>query len=424
MITPMLTDFYELTMLQSALEDDTANKPAVFELFTRRLPKGRQYGVVAGTERAIKAIQEFRFTTEHIAWFKENTELTGHTLDYLKNYRFTGTVTGLREGDLYFPNSPILTVEGTFGDSVLLETLLLSIFNYDSAVASSASRMVQAAQQKDYNIPLIEMGSRRTNELAAPAAARATYLTGFTATSNTAAGFMYNVPVTGTSAHAYTLAHDSEITAFNHQIAALGESTTLLVDTYNIEQGIQNALTAGGKQLGGVRIDSGDLYEETLQARKQLDAAGNTDSKIILSSDIDEYVIQELIERDTPVDGLGIGTRVVTGSGHPTAGMVYKLVSIESNGVMKPVAKNATGKASVGGKKRTYRCYDTRTEYITVDTEDTTPTDTVTFIEQGETVFCPSLEDSRTFHQEIMRKLSRKDRSIQYGNPILTPQYN
>lgn len=420
MITPMLTDFYELTMLQSALEDRTADKPAVFELFTRKLPKGRRYGVVAGTERAIKAIQDFRYTPEHISWLQENTELTENTLEYLANYRFTGTVTGLREGDIYFPNTPILTVEGTFGECVLLETLLLSIFNYDSAVASAASRMVQAAQQKDYNIPLIEMGSRRTNELSAPAAARATYITGFTATSNTAAGFLYNVPVTGTSAHAYTLAHNDEITAFKHQIDALGQNTTLLVDTYNIEQGINNALTAGGQQLGGIRIDSGDLYEETLQAREQLDAAGNTKTNIILSSDIDEYMIQELIERNTPVDGLGVGTRVVTGSGHPTAGMVYKLVEIEKEGVMTPVAKKSENKASFGGKKTVYRNPKQQIEYIILG-NGIAPAEmtkrTVTFIEQGHTVYLPTLEETRAFHTRVMSVLAPEQKSIIAGNP-------
>lgn len=420
MITPMLTDFYELTMLQSALEDGTADKPAVFELFTRKLPTGRRYGVIAGTERAIKSIQDFRYTTQHISWLREHTELKENTLEYLANYRFTGTVTGLREGDLYFPNTPILTVEGTFGECVLLETLLLSIFNYDSAVASSASRMVQAAQQKDYNIPLIEMGSRRTNELSAPAAARAAYLAGFTATSNTAAGFLYNIPVTGTSAHAYTLAHSDETIAFKYQINALGNNTTLLVDTYDIEQGINNALTAGGQQLGGIRIDSGDLYEETLQARQQLDAAGNTETKIILSSDIDEFVIQELIERNTPVDGLGVGTRVVTGSGHPTAGMVYKLVEIEKEGVMTPVAKKSDNKASLGGKKTVYRNPKQQIEYIVLGTgvpSAEMKKRTVTFIDTGHVVYLPTLEETRSFHTRVMSVLAPEQKSIIAGSP-------
>lgn len=418
------TDFYEFTMLQSALVDGTAHKPATFELFGRKLPKGRRYGVVAGTQRAISAIENFSFTEEQVSWLRANTALNEQTLSYLENFSFTGRVTGLREGDLYFPYDPVLSVESTFGECVLLETVLLSIFNHDSAVASAASRMVQAAR----GVPIIEMGSRRTNEKAAPAAARAAYLTGFTATSNIAAAYDYGVPITGTSAHAFTLAHKEEQTAFRNQVEALGESTTLLVDTYDIAEGIDNAIAAAGEKLGGVRIDSGDLYEETLKARKQLDAAGNTETKIVLSSDIDEFVIQELGERNIPVDGIGAGTKVVTGSGHPTAGMVYKLVEIDG----RSVSKRSENKISVGGTKKVYRdSANTFTDYIVVNGHDVSDDVRIlesgiitrTFIKSGEVVFNPDLEESREFHASVMGELSETMKSVQAGEVAFRTEY-
>lgn len=354
--TAFLTDKYEFTMLQAAIESGQAFKRATFELFARKLPEGRRYGVVGGMGRALEAVRDFRFTEEQVAFLEKDPHIHQGTIDYLRNYRFTGRIMGYREGDLYFPNSPILTVEGFFGDAVILETVLLSILNHDSAVMSAASRMVVAAR----GLPLIEMGSRRTHEDAAVDSARAAYIAGFAASSNMEAGLVHGIPTTGTSAHAFTLAFGDEKDAFRAQVRALGVDTTLLVDTYDIPQGIRNAVEVAGPGLGGIRIDSGDLHEETVNARALLDELGAVDTRIILSSDIDEYTIAELLDRGTPVDGVGAGTRVVTGSGHPTASMVFKLVEREGEGgEMVPVAKNAPGKKSVGGLKMAYRTYDT-----------------------------------------------------------------
>jgi nicotinate phosphoribosyltransferase len=224
---------------------------------------------------------------------------------------------------------------------VVLETLVLSILNHDAAVAAAAARMVTAAAGR----PLVEMGSRRTHEEAAVAAARATYLAGFAATSNLEAGRRYGVPTAGTAAHAYVLLHDDELTAFRGQVAALGAKTTLLVDTYDIRAGIEHAIQAAGPELGAIRIDSGDLGELARQAREQLDSLGATGTRIVLSGDLDEYAIAAL--RAEPVDTYGVGTSVVTGSGAPTAGLVYKLVEVDG----RPVAKRSTSKESRGGAK-------------------------------------------------------------------------
>src|SRR5918998_2452454 len=343
--TSLFTDHYELTMVAAALSDGTADRRCTFEVFARRLPDGRRYGVVAGTGRLLEAIGRFRFGEPELD--RLSGVLGGPMIEWLADYRFTGDVAVYPEGELFFPGSPILSVSGTFADAVVLETLALSVLNHDCAVAAAAARMVTAAAGR----PLIEMGSRRTHEEAAVASARATYLAGFTATSNLEAGRRYGIPTAGTAAHAYVLLHDDELAAFRGQVGCLGTKTTLLVDTYDIRQGIENAIAAAGPELGGVRIDSGDLGVLAQQARDQLDGLGATGTRIVLSGDLDEYAIAAL--RAEPVDAYGVGTSVVTGSGAPTAGMVYKLVEVDG----RPVAKRSASKESRGGRKSAVRRY-------------------------------------------------------------------
>ena len=338
-------------MLAAALRDGTAGRRATFELFARRLPDGRRYGVVAGTGRLLEALGDFVFDESAVAAVAGF--LDSATVDYLRDFRFGGDIDGYAEGELYFPGSPVLSVTGTFAECVLLETLALSMLNHDSAVASAAARMVSAADGR----PLIEMGSRRTHEEAAVAAARAAYIAGFTGTSNLAAAHRYGVPALGTSAHAFTMLHANadgttdewEQAAFRAQVAALGVSTTLLVDTYDVQRGVANAIAAAGTELGAVRIDSGDLGVLAQQVRHQLDALGATGTKIVVSGDMDEHAIAAL--RADPVDSFGVGTSVVTGSGAPTAGMVYKLVEVD--GI--PVEKRSSHKQSHGGRKAATR---------------------------------------------------------------------
>ena len=324
--TALLTDHYELTMLQAALRSGAASRRAVFEVFARHLPHGRRYGVVAGTGRLLDALERFRFGPDELSFLRENQIVDPATLQYLSSYRFSGNIWGYAEGDVYFPGSPILVVEGTFAESVLLETVALSILNHDCAVASAASRMVTAAGGPGpTGRPLIEMGSRRTHEGAAVAAARAAYIAGFASTSNLEARFAYGVPSSGTSAHAFTLVHDSEREAFAAQLSSLGSGTTLLVDTYSVEQAVRAAVAEAGPSLGAVRIDSGDLPALAVSVRALLDSLGATGTRIILTGDLDEYSIAGLAV--APVDGYGVGTSLVTGSGAPTAALVYKLVA-------------------------------------------------------------------------------------------------
>ena len=315
--TSFLTDMYELTMLDAALKDGTAHRRCTFELFGRRLPATRRFGVVAGTGRILEALERFEFDGEQIEWLSSRGIISEEAASFLATWRFTGDMWGYAEGECYFPGSPLLTVEGSFADCTLLETLLLSILNHDCAVASAASRMTIAAHGR----PCMDMGARRAHERAA--------------------------------AHAFTLLHDSERDAFDSQVASLGAGTTLLVDTYDIAQGVVNAVEAAraaGGELGAVRLDSGDLVAQAFKVRGQLDAMGATSTKITVTSDLDEYAIAAL--GAAPVDSYGVGTRLVTGSGVPTAALVYKVVSREdASGAIVPVAKKSESKSTVGGRK-------------------------------------------------------------------------
>ena len=406
----LLTDRYELTMLSSWLADGEqgmASRPAVFECFARRLPPGRRFGVLAGLGRLLPMITAFRFDADEIDWLLEVGAITPQCADFLADFRFRGDVEAYREGELYFPNSPVLTVSGTLAECVVLETLVLSVLNHDSAIASAAARMVSAAEGR----PLIEMGSRRTHERAAIADARSAYIAGFASTSNLASGRLYGVPTAGTAAHAFTLSYAEELEAFVAQVRALGPGTTLLVDTFDIEQGIRTAIEVAGPDLGAIRIDSGDLAVESRRARALLDSLGATKTRITVTSDLDEYVIAALA--DAPIDGFGVGTRLVTGSGHPTASMVYKLVAVGQEGAdgLRSVAKKASGKVSVGGRKVAYRrlladgrAADERILLRPHGLSDVSEVNgrrlTVSVIEQGEVVHAPSLQEIREFHAE------------------------
>jgi nicotinate phosphoribosyltransferase len=422
----LLTDHYELTMLQGALRSGAAERRSVFEVFTRRLPEGRRYGVVAGTGRVIEEVGEFRFTAEQLEFLERAAVVDRATLDWLAGYRFRGSISGYREGECYFPGSPILTVEGGFAECVLLETLVLSILNHDSAIAAAASRMVSAANGR----PCIEMGSRRTHEEAAVASARAAYLAGFASTSNLEAGFRHGVPTVGTAAHAFTLVHDSEREAFQTQVATLGKGTTLLVDTYDVAEAVRLAVEVAGSDLGAVRLDSGDLLWMAHRVRKQLDDLGARETKIVVTSDLDEYAIAALAA--APVDAYGVGTQLVTGSGAPTSSMVYKLVaraqSADPKAPLLPVAKRSTGKPSLGGRKWAYR----RIEEDGVATEEVVATRPdpslgrpliTPLIVDGEVVERQNLAEGRRLHQDSLAQLPLSATQLSRGDAVIPTVY-
>jgi nicotinate phosphoribosyltransferase len=443
--TALLTDHYELTMLQAALHSGAAHRRAVFEVFARHLPHGRRYGVVAGTGRLLDALERFRCGPEELSFLQDSRIVDETTLRYLASYRFSGNVWGYAEGDVYFPGSPILVVEGTFAEAVILETVVLSILNHDCAIASAASRMVTAAGGR----PLIEMGSRRTHEKAAVAAARAAYLAGFTSTSNLRARFEYGVPSSGTSAHSFTLVHDSEQHAFASQLSSLGTGTTLLVDTYDVQRAVRTAVEVAGPSLGAVRIDSGDLPALAASVRSLLDSLGATSTRIILTGDLDEYSIAGLAV--APVDGYGVGTSLVTGSGAPTAALVYKLVARSDTplpdvtatagsagssavagsagadaGELRPVAKRSVGKPGRGGRKWAVRHRtdggEALAERISLVPPDPGPTDRVLLrelVREGKIVGREPLSAARDRHRAVLAELPAYALQLSRGYPAI-----
>ena len=417
----LLTDRYELTMLDAALHDGTAHRPSVFEVFARRLPAGRRYGVVAGIDRVVTSLQDFRFDDDVLRWIETERIVRPETLRWLEEFRFGGDIHAYREGEVHVDGSPVMTVVATFGEALLIETLVLSILNHDGAIAAAAARMVGAARGRR----LLEFGSRRTHEEAAVAAARAAYVVGFDATSNLEAGRRYGIPTAGTTGHAFVLVHDDEPSAFASQVAVAGPGTSLLVDTYDSVSGITNALGAAGTELGSIRIDSGDLVTGVRAARAQLDAAGATDTRIVVSGDLDEYAIERLA--DSPVDAYGVGTSLVTGSGAPTAGFVYKLVARASvpGGTLEPVAKGGGVKATVGSWKVASRGLDggRAARELLRPAGDPRPADSralqVPVVTSGEPVQLGGLHEARAHHRAAMSELGEDALQLDPAGPCI-----
>ncbi len=424
--TALLTDHYELTMLQASLHSGAAHRRSVFEMFGRRLSGGRRYGVVAGVGRLMDALADFRFDEAELADLAARRLVDQITLDYLRDYRFTGDMWGYLEGEVYFPGSPLLIVEGTFAEAVLLETLVLSIYNHDCAIASAASRMVTAAGGR----PLIEMGSRRTHEWSAVAAARAAYICGFGTTSNLEAGRRHGIPTAGTSAHSFTLLHDTEQEAFAAQVQALGKDTTLLVDTYDVTKAVQTAVRIAGPELGAVRLDSGDLVAQAHEVRALLDSLGNTRTRIVVTSDLDEFAIAALAA--APVDAYGVGTSLVVGSGVPTAGLVYKLVArAGGDGSLVHVAKASKDKHSVGGRKYALRRVnpsgDAEAEILGIgerpENDGNDRELLVQLVKDGAPIAGGSVDAARAHHKRALAELPAGAKRLSRGEPVIPTTY-
>ena len=346
MTSSLFTDHYEFTMAWAALAEGRADQPCAFSAFARHLPGQAPFGVVAGVDKALEAIDAFRFSVDDLVTLA--TIVDDATVERLREYRFPGTIEVIDDGELYFPDEPVLTVMAGFADAIVVETLILAHLNGACGVATAAARMRTAAGTRG----LSEQGSRRVDPHAAVEAARAAWIAGFDSSSNLAARARYGVPTTGTAAHSWTLLHvDDEQAAFEAQLRTLGRGTTLLVDTFDIVGGIDRAMAAarsvcGAAGPGAVRIDSGDLWTQSHAARRQLDAGGATDTRIMASGEIDEREIRRLT--DAPVDGFGVGTNVV---GAPSPGFVYKLVATDPGDGWTSVAKTSPGKEMTGGRR-------------------------------------------------------------------------
>lgn len=357
-------------MLRSYAEQGR-NETAVFDLFVRKLPEGRNYLIAAGLEETIRYLEGLRFTDNDLAYLRSLDEFDDAFLSYLSDFRFTGDVYAIREGTPVFPNEPLLEVIAPLPEAQLVETFLLNQVQFQTLAASKARRVVTAADGRN----VVDFGMRRIHGLdAAQKAARAFYIAGLTATSNVAAGRAFDLPVMGTMAHSYIETFDREIDAFRTFLETYPESV-LLVDTYDTIAGVQNVIQLAeemGEEFGvrGIRLDSGDLAGLARKTRSMLDEAGLSDVQIFASGSLDEYKIQDMVSAGAPIDGFGVGTRLGVSEDAPSLDCVYKLVSYAGKGRMKL----SSAKRTLPGRKQVYRVFDggvAKRDVITLADEST-----------------------------------------------------
>ncbi|MBM7588275.1 nicotinate phosphoribosyltransferase [Bacillus pakistanensis] len=421
------TDLYQINMTKAYWDDGIHNRKAVFDLFFRKLPFGNGYAVFAGLERVIELIQNFRFSESDLAYLREEVGYEEEFLQYLKDLRFTGKVRSMMEGELAFGNVPLLRVEAPLAEAQLLETALLNVINYQTLIATKATRIKQIVEDE----VVMEFGSRRAHEMdAAIWGTRSAYIGGFDATSNVRAGKLFGIPVSGTHAHSMVQAYRDEYLAFK-KYAESHKDCVFLVDTYDtLKSGVPAAIKVA-KEFGdrinfkGIRLDSGDMAYLSKKARIMLDEAGFKDTKIIASNDLDEHTILNLKAQGAKIDVWGIGTKLITGYDQPALGAVYKLVSIEDDqGELVDTIKISSNaeKVSTPGLKRVYRIINTvnhksEGDYIALEDENPQAEERLkmfhpvhTFISKFVTNF-----EARELHKDIF-----KDGELVYSTPDLS----
>ena len=356
-ISPLLTDLYELNMIQAYL-DRGEQSEAVFEFFVRRLPPRRGFLLAAGLDDALDYLETLKFSEADIDWLKSTGRFRDNLLDYLKDFHFTGDVSAIPEGSVCFANEPLIRITAPLPQAQLVETRLINILHYQTLIASKAARMVLAAPGKI----LSDFGLRTAHGAEAGLySARASYLAGFAGAANVLAGEKYGVPIVGTMAHSFVQVHDDEMTAFEDFARARPDGVILLIDTYDTEQGARKAvelaprLKKDGISIRGVRIDSGDLTENARKVRTILDAGGLKDTIILASGGITEDVLQSMMKAGAPIDGFGIGVNLAASVDVPALDCAYKLQEYAG----KPKRKLSEGKATWPGRKQIWRAYGT-----------------------------------------------------------------
>ncbi|MCG3089803.1 nicotinate phosphoribosyltransferase [Sporosarcina cyprini] len=420
------TDLYQINMTESYWADGIHERKAVFEIYFRHLPFGNGYAIFAGLERILDYLKEFHFSESDIAYLRDEVGYREDFLDYLKDVRFTGDVYSMVEGELVFANEPIVRVEATLAEAQLVETALLNIVNFQTLIATKASRIKQVVKDE----VVMEFGSRRAHEMdAAVWGARAAFIGGVEATSNVRAGKRFGIPVAGTHAHSLVQAYKSEYEAF-HSYAKRHKDCIFLVDTYNtLKIGVPTAIQVA-KELGdqinflGIRLDSGDIAFLSKEARRMLDEAGFPNAKVVVSNDLDEYTILNLKAQGARVDVWGIGTKLITAYDQPALGAVYKMVSIENEqGEMEDTIKISSNaeKVTTPGLKKLYRIIDKENgkaqgDYITMYDEEPASEERIkmfhpvhTFISKFVTNF-----EAVNLHTKVMEK-----GNVIYTNPTL-----
>jgi nicotinate phosphoribosyltransferase len=346
------TDLYELTMAAGYFQHKF-DATATFELFVRHLPRNRNYFVAAGLEQALDYLENVQFSPEEVGYLRALPVFRNvHSgfFDYLTSFRFSGDVWAMPEGTVFFPGEPLLRLTAPIAEAQLLETSLLSILHFQTLIASKAARVTSAAAGR----PVVEFGSRRAHGIQAGVlAARAAFIAGCTGTSNTYAGYCFGIPVYGTQAHSWIMAHEDETKAFNDFLDVFPEAA-LLVDTYDVREAIEKIIALGRKP-NSVRLDSGDILAESRWTRKRLDEAGWRDVQIFVSGDLDENRIEALLEAGAPIDAFGVGTALSTSADGPHIGVIYKLVEVQHDHLARVTAKFSAEKKTYPGKKQVFR---------------------------------------------------------------------
>ena len=370
-VSGLLTDLYELTMAAGYVQN-RFDARATFELFVRNLPRRRNYLVAAGLEQALSFLENVRFSSDDISYLRSLPffrNVHSDFFDYLSKFRFAGDVWALPEGTIFFPGEPLLRVTAPIADAQLVETSLLSILHFQTLIASKAARVTTAAAGR----PVVEFGSRRAHGVEAGIlAARAAYVGGCEGTSNTFAGRRFGIPVYGTQAHSWIMAHEDEAEAFRDFLDVFPEQSTLLVDTYDVHAAIEKIIALGRKPAG-VRLDSGDVLADSLWARKRLDRAGWNDVQIFASGELDEDRIETLVRGGARLDAFGVGTALSTSADSPNVGVIYKLVEVEVGDSVRNAAKFSQEKITYPGRKQVFRFAEEDGEFsrdvIGLDTE-------------------------------------------------------
>ena len=437
----LVIDLYELTM-SAGYFSNNYNHYSTFELFIREMPRNRSYLVNAGLDQAIEYLLNLNFTANDIDYLrslKVFQQVNSKFWEYLEDFRFSGDVWGIPEGQIVFPGEPLLRVSAPIIEAQIVETFLLASYNFQTLIASKAARVVQAAQLDGKKRGVMEFGSRRAHgPQASVLVARASYIAGCIGSSNVLAGQRFKIPVFGTAAHSWTMAFPSEIEAFKSYYQVFPESTILLIDTYNIDNGARNAVKTG-RGIRGVRIDSGDLAVESSKVRKILDDAGMKDVTIVVSGDLNENKIRKLVEAGAPIDSFGVGTQLATSEDAPSLGGIYKLVEQEIDGKTRYRAKFSLNKATYPGKKQVYRLLDDSGNFIKdiIGLENDQISEKhielqKPIIKKGKLIYhSPSMEEIRNFFQNNFKSLDRKftsfDRPQTYPvtySPNLTALFN
>jgi nicotinate phosphoribosyltransferase len=414
----LLTDLYQLTMLQAYLDRGMAGT-AVFEFFVRKLPPRRNFLIAAGLEQALEFLAQLHFTRQEIDWLRRTGRFHAHFLDSLETLRFTGDVYAMPEGTVFFAEEPILRVVAPIREAQLVESRLINLLHFQTLIASKAARTVLAAPDR----LLVDFGLRRAHAAEAGLfAARAAYLAGFSGSATVLAGMRYGVPLYGTMAHSFVQAHATEEEAFAHFARSHPHNNTLLIDTYDTEAAarklipLAHELAKDSIKIGAVRLDSGDLGAHARHVRRILDEGGLAQTRIFASGSLDEYQVRELTQSGAPIDGFGVGTSMDTSSDRPYLDCAYKLQEYDG----RPTRKRSEGKATWPGRKQVYREYDQRSQMRgdSITTEAAAPPASAEpllrlAMSGGAILALPSLHESREHAARQLAALPEPLRSLE-----------